>query len=279
MSHYVIEKHLSTTVPQKIKSGIVSLSISALLIFLLWFMRISVPNPPFENKTGELELDFGMEEVSYGKPDEGGPSETPPAKGGENVEAVASTPDARATGGPGEVVNSTDPAETTEYPSISPPESSNPQVNGKKVRDIKALVGKRGNGKEGLENGIDGGQGNKGFGDGKIPGIQGNGGSRVTKNRGNGFFTAKGFTSYEINSNVKRVDYEGVGEISARVRIGSDGRPHIVSILPGGNFTGSASNARKIMEYFLANSKFIKIGDQNDESGTITLNIRPELND
>lgn len=280
MSHYVIEKNLTTTTSQKVRSGFVSVAISALLIFLLWFMKITVPNPPFENKTGELELDFGMEEVSYGKPDEGGPSETPPAKGGENVDASSATPEAKATGGPGEIVNSTDPTETTEYPSIAPPESSTPQVKPTKpVRDLKALVGKRGNGQVGLENGIEGGKGDKGFGDGKVPGIQGAGGTRVTKNRGNGFFTAKGFTSYELNSNVKRVDADGVGEIVARVRVGSDGKAHIVSILPEGTYTGSAGNARKVMEYFLSHSNFIKVGDKISESGTITLNIKTGLAD
>jgi len=280
MSHYVIEKNLTTTTSQKIQSGIVSLTISALLILLLWFMKITVPNPPFENKSGELELDFGMEEVSYGKPDEGGPSETPPAKGGENVNATSATPEAKSTGGPGEIINSTDPTETTEYPSITPPESSTPQVKPTKpVRDLKAIVGKRGSGQVGLENGIEGGKGNSGFGDGKIPGIQGNGGAKVTKNRGNGFYSAKGFSSYEINSNVKRVDAEGVGEIVARVRVGADGKAVIVSILPEGTFSGTAGNARKVMEYFLSRSNFIKVGDKISESGTISLNIKAGLVD
>jgi hypothetical protein len=63
MSHYVIEENLSTTREQKFASVGLSLIVSAVIIAFLYFMHIVVPNPPFEVKSGEVELDFGLQEV------------------------------------------------------------------------------------------------------------------------------------------------------------------------------------------------------------------------
>lgn len=275
MSHYVIEKNLSTTGGQKFVSGIVSLCISALLILLLWFMKIVVPNPPFENKKGELELDFGMEEVSYGNPKDGGPSETPPAKGGE-AQSVSSQPTSTApSGGHGEIVNTNDQTEETAYPSVNPPASKEPQVNSR-VSAFASKLGKRdGSNGDGSPKGIDGGHGSEGYGPGgNNGGITGAGGTKVTRNRGNGFFTPQGFTSYDLNSNVRDVPADGVGDIVARVRVKCDGDFDVVAISPNSTFTGGDQNAKEVMNSFLQRSHFIKVGDKCPETGTVTLHVK-----
>ncbi len=74
MAHYQIEENLTTTTNQRVVSWIISLAASAIIFGMLWFVHISVPNPPFENKKGSLVLDFGMvEDVSAGRPTDGGP--------------------------------------------------------------------------------------------------------------------------------------------------------------------------------------------------------------
>lgn len=82
--------------------------------------------------------------------------------------------------------------------------------------------------------------------------------TRITKNTGNGFFSATGFANHQIASNVKKVDANGVGEIYARVEVPCSGIPRLVKILPKGNYTGTDANAKDVMKYFLSRSKFIK---------------------
>lgn len=273
MSHYVIEKNLNTTKGQKATSGVISLLISSLLIFALWFMKITLPNPPFQNKTGELELDFGVveEEKSFGAPDQGGPSSTPPAKGGENIEASSPTPEKTTTGGQGEVVNTTDPTEETSLPPIDPPESKTPKVNSRLAGALK--IGKRGNGKDGIENGIEGGVGKQGFGDGgKIPGITGAGGSKVTNNRGNKLFDYK-FNKYTFTSEVRQVNADGEGDIIAYVRVLANGRARVLRIDPSSTYTGGDANAKEVMQNFIDRSKFLPIGDISEDQGKIKLTV------
>ncbi len=273
MSHYVIEKNLSTSPGQKATSGLISLLISSLLIFALWFMKITVPNPPFQNKTGELELDFGVveEEKSFGAPDQGGPSSTPPAKGGENVEASSPTPSQTTTGGQGQVVNTTDPTAETSLPPIDPPESKTPQVNSRLAGALK--IGKRGTGKDGIENGIEGGVGKQGFGDGgKVPGITGAGGSKVTNNRGNKLYDYK-FNKYTFSSEVRQVNADGEGEIIAYVRVLSNGKARVLRIDPSSTYTGGDANAKEVMQNFIDRSRFLPIGDISEDQGKIKLTV------
>lgn len=75
MRKYVIENTLGTTTQQRTVAAIISLILSLMITAAMYLLHIRVPNPPFETKTGELMLDFGLEEVSYGSPNEGGPSD------------------------------------------------------------------------------------------------------------------------------------------------------------------------------------------------------------
>lgn len=281
MSHYVIEENLSTTREQKFASVGLSIIVSAVIIAFLYFMHIVVPNPPFEVKSGEVELDFGLQEVSYGKPDEGGPSETPPAQGGStDVSPQSSSPTPNVSqGGHGNIVNTNDETAEMGLPPIDPPASKTPAVNSR-LKSLTTTIGKRTKSTtEGIEGGIKGGIGTIGSGPGgPNVGITGNGGTRVTNNRGNGFFTAAGFSSHQINSTVKNVSADGVGEIVARVIVTCQGTAQIKSMLASGNYTGTAANAKKVMEYFINQSKFARIGDKCPETGTITLNVKKGLN-
>jgi hypothetical protein len=279
MRNYVIDSDLSTSTQEKWKAAGISAVISALIILMMYWLHIRVPNPPFETKNGELMLDFGLEEVSYGRPNDGGPSAFPPAKGGgETSPNVTSTPTTAVSGGHGNIVNTTDPSSELALPPIDPPASTNPVVNSR-LQGLSSRIGKRtGTAGEGDPNGIEGGQGNVGFGgDKNNGGILGGGGTRITKNTGNGFYSAKGFTSHEINSGVNRVEADGVGEIHASVHVDCNGNPSIRSILPEGNYSGSPANAKSVMEYFLKKSRFTRNGDKCPETGTIMLNIKKGL--
>lgn len=277
MRNYVIDKQLVTTTKEKWVAGIISALITSLIIFLMYWLHIRVPNPPFQTKNGELMLDFGLEEVSYGRPTDGGPSAFPPAKGGgDNSEAISTPSPSTPSGGQGAVVNTTDATETLSLPPIDPPASTTPAVNSR----LKGInIGKRsGTSGPGTPNGIVGGQGNVGFGGtSNNGGIHGSGGTRVTKNTGNGFYTAKGFTSHDINSDVKRVDSDGVGVIEAAITVNCDGRSFVKSILPSGTYTGSSANAKAVMQYFLNKSKFVRTGENCPETGTISLDIKKGL--
>ncbi len=277
MRNYVIDNQLVTTTKQKWVAGVVSTLITAFIIFLMYWLHIRVPNPPFQTKSGELMLDFGLEEVSYGKQTEGGPSAFPPAKGGgDNSEAISTPSPSTPSGGQGAVVNTTDAAETVALPPIDPPASTTPAVNSR----LKGInIGKRsGTNGPGTPGGIVGGQGTVGFGGTRNNGgIYGSGGTRVTKNTGNGFFTPKGFSSHEINSDVKRVDADGVGIIDASITVDCNGRPSIKGILPSGTYTGSSANAKAVMQYFLGKSNFVRTGDKCPETGTISLDIKKGL--
>lgn len=279
MRNYVIDSHLGTTPQEKWTAAGISSVITAIIIFLMFWLHIRVPNPPFESKKGELLLDFGLEEVSYGRPTDGGPSAFPPAKGGgESTPNVTLTPTPAVSGGHGNIVNTTDPTSEMALPPIDPPASKTPAVNSR-LQGISSKIGKRtGTGGEGDPHGIEGGQGNTGFGGTtNNGGIHGAGGTRVTKNTGNGFYSAKGFTSHALNSDVRNVDADGVGEIIASVRVDCSGNASIKSMSAEGNYSGSPANARAIMEYFLKKSKFERNGDNCPETGTISLNIKKGL--
>ena len=62
MAHYQIEENLRTTNGQRAVSWVIALIASAIILLMLYFVHISIPNPPFENKKGDLILDFGMVE-------------------------------------------------------------------------------------------------------------------------------------------------------------------------------------------------------------------------
>ena len=280
MSHYVIESKLSTSKQQKWVAAGISSVLAALIVLLMYWLHIRVPNPPFAKKDGELLLDFGLEEVSYGRPTDGGPSAFPPAKGGDNAPNPSASPTSAATpsGGLGDIVNTSDQTAPLDLPPIDPPESKTPSVNAR-LKGVTSQIGKRTGNNNGDPNGIEGGQGNTGFGGTtNNGGIFGNGGKRVTRNTGNGFYSAEGFANHTINSSVKKVDADGVGVIYAQVIVDCAGNASVKRVLPKGNYTGTAVNAKKVMNYFLSRSRFIKVGDKCPEIGTISLDIKKGLN-
>ena len=276
--HYVIDNNLRTTSKQRAFSGLLASTISVLLALIMYFVHISSPNPPFENPKGELQLDFGMEEVSYGNPTDGGPSETPPAKGGDQSSAPSESSSAAPSGGHGDIVNTTDNTETQALPPIDPPASTTPAVNSRLSKMTQGL-GKRGGGNEnGSPKGIDGGHGSEGYGPGgNNGGITGMGGTRVTNNRGNGFFSANGFSSYLVNSDMRHIDYEGSGTIIARIRVECNGVAKFVRLEPSGNWNGTLEDARSAINDFLRTARWTKNGEKCPESGTISLNVKKGL--
>jgi hypothetical protein len=279
MRNYVIDSHLGTSSKEKWASAGISAVITCIIVFLMYYLHIRVPNPPFQTKNGELMLDFGLEEVSYGRPTDGGPSAFPPAKGGGETSEAISTPNpSTPSGGQGDIVNTTDAAEEMALPPIDPPASSTPAVNSR-LQGLSSKIGKRtGTSSNGDPNGIEGGQGNVGFGGTtNNGGVFGNGGKRTTRNTGNGFYTAKGFANHTITSDVKKVEADGVGEIHASVTVPCSGAPYVKSILPSGNYSGTSANAKAVIAYFLSKSKFIKDGEKCPETGTIILNIKKGL--
>ncbi len=278
MSHYVIEENLTTSSKERSLSAVISLIISIIIVSLLYFMKIVVPNPPFDLKTGELQLDFGaVEEVSFGRPTDGGPSDVPPAKGGgDGASEPQSTTAPTPSGGLGQIVNTTDVTAEETLPPIDPPASTKPASNSR-LSKLNLSGRKSGPGGPGSPNGIEGGSGSTGFGPGgNNGGITGMGGTRVTQNRGNGLFTSKGFASHQILSDVRKVNAEGTGTIEARIEVNCNGVASIKAMMPTGNYTGGLANAREVMNYFLSKSRFEKIGDKCPETGTITLNIKSE---
>lgn len=98
MRSYIIDTYLGTSSGEKRLAAVISMVITAIIVFMMYWLHIRVPNPPFQTKTGELQLDFGLEEVSYGRPTDGGPSAFPPALGGgQSSESVsASSPDRKS---------------------------------------------------------------------------------------------------------------------------------------------------------------------------------------
>ncbi|MCL9979895.1 MAG: hypothetical protein NBV77_00465 [Bacteroidia bacterium] len=276
MRKYVIENTLGTTTQQRTVAAIISLIISLIITAGMYLLHIRVPNPPFENKTGELMLDFGLEEVSLGSPNEGGPSDFPPELGGGASEpsTTTSTPNAVQTGGYGDIVNTADQSVETGLPPIDPPASKTPQVNSR-LAGLQSKIGKRGTEGNGSPKGVEGGQGNVGFGGGaNTGGILGNGGTRVTKNTGNGFFTASGFANYSVNSNVRELKEKLRGTIDAEVTVDCNGNARLKRLLPSSNFQGLDTDAKQAMEYFISKTTFTRVGDKCPETGRISLNVK-----
>ena len=280
MRKYVIENTLGTTTQQRTVAAIISLILSLMITAAMYLLHIRVPNPPFETKTGELMLDFGLEEVSYGSPNEGGPSDFPPEQGGGSSEnTTTTTPSAVQTGGYGDIVNTTDQSVETGLLPIDPPASKTPQVNSR-LAGLQSKIGKRGTDGNGSPNGIQGGQGNVGFGGGaNTGGILGNGGTRVTKNTGNGFFTASGFASYSVSSPVRELKEKIRGTIVADVTVDCNGNAKFKQLHPSSNYQGLDTDAKQAMLYFISKTTFTRIGDKCPETGRISLEVKNTIAD
>ncbi|MBS3913805.1 MAG: hypothetical protein KG003_04860 [Bacteroidetes bacterium] len=270
MATYIVEKNLTTTNAEKATSWGIALVISSALIFLLWFLHITVPNPPFEVKQGVVELDFGMVDGGFGQPDQGGPSPTPPAQGGEVSDGGA--PNA-ASGGYGDIVNNDADNSNVNLPPIEPPQSSQPSGDPRLGRLGK--VGSRtGSGQPGDPNGFPGGSGRTGSGSGgNNGGVTGIGG-RVPGTRGNGLYSYN-FANFKLQSDVTKVNADGEGDIVCRVSVDCGGRSSVIEYgSRGTTYSGSLGNMRQVFDYFLSKSTFVKIGEKCPESGYVTLKVR-----
>ncbi len=275
MAHYQIEENLTTTTNQRVVSWIISLAASAIIFGMLWFVHISVPNPPFENKKGSLVLDFGMvEDVSAGRPTDGGPSPTAPKLGGAPSEGPSSNQP--QSGGVGPVLTSEAQSENHSLPPIDPPSSDRPPSDNPKIKVDFSKIGKRsGKGGEGDPNGVNNGIGSTGSGKGgNNGGVTGNYGDRVTGNKGGANFSSK-FTKYKMDSDFDNPDTDAYGKIIARVRVECSGAYRVVEWnVSGTTWNGSDDDMIATFNKFLKRSTFQKNGEGCGESALVTLDVK-----
>ena len=275
MAHYQIEENLSTTTNQKIVSWLISLVASAIILCILWFVHISIPNPPFENKKGALILDFGMvEETSAGRPTDGGPSPTAPKLGGEPSQGPSNNQP--QSGGVGPVVTSEAQSQSPSLPPIDPPSSDRPASDNPKIKVDFSKIGKRGGkGGEGDPNGGRNGIGSTGSGKGvNNGGVTGNYGDRVTGNKGGANFSAK-FTKYSMSSDFDNPATDAYGKIIARVRVECNGTYRVVEWnVSGTTWNGSDEDMISTFNKFLKRSQFEKNGEGCGESALVTLDVK-----
>lgn len=275
MAHYQIEENLSTTTNQKIVSWLISLVASAIILCILWFVHISIPNPPFENKKGALILDFGMvEETSAGRPTDGGPSPTAPKLGGDPSQGPSNNQP--QSGGLGPVVTSEAQSQSPSLPPIDPPSSDRPASDNPKIKVDFSKIGKRGGkGGEGDPNGVRNGIGSTGSGKGgNNGGVTGNYGDRVTGNKGGANFSAK-FTKYSMSSDFDNPATDAYGKIIARVRVECNGTYRVLEWnVSGTTWNGSDPDMQAIFKKFLSLSRFEKNGEGCGESALVTLDVK-----
>ncbi len=269
MTVYIIDKKLSSTTEQKLTSGALAIAIAAALIFLLWFVKIVIPNPPFETKQGVVEVDLGLVDAGYGSPEQGGPSPTPPALGGATSDGGSSTP----SGGEGKIITS-EGEKTVNLPPIDPPSSTSASED----PALKGKLGKIGNRKgknAGDPNGINGGTGNKGWGPGPgNTGITGNHGKRVG---GNGLY-GYDFTNYKLTSDLRRVNADGQGTIVCRVQVDCGGNWSVTEYgSRGTTYNGSVGGLQSVVTTFLRSSHFEKVGEKCPESGLIYIEVKSKI--
>jgi hypothetical protein len=272
MSHYIVEEKLDSTQGQKISSGLMATVITALLLGILWFVRITMPNPPLDLKEGVLELDMGVVDGGFGDPNSGGPSPTPPALG-DNSGDGGGSPD--VSGGEGKVVTN-EGENSVKLPPIDPPKRGD-QTDPNLAKRLK--VGKRsgtGSQDEGNPNGWVGGKGKTGSGKGgNDGGITGDKSGTNPGNKGKGFISAK-FNNFKLISDVEQVQAEGSGLIIYEVRVECNGSFRILGgEVSGSNYTGSDSKA--VFISVLSRSSFKKIGENCPEQGFVTVNVKKSL--
>jgi len=270
MAHYLVEEKLDSTPGEKAKSAALSLIVSAILIGLLWFMRISMPNPPFEVKEGVLELDMGVVDGGFGNPTDGGPSQTPPAQG-DNGGQSGGNP----TQNGGEGNNITNEGEDNmNLPPIDPPKRGD-QLDPNLAKRLP--TGKRtGGSQDGTPNGWKDGKGKTGSGGGEnTGGGKGDNTGNNPGNRGKGLISAK-FTNFKLLSDVEQVDAQGTGTIVFEVKVDCYGNFKILGgEAAGTNYTGS--DAKAVFTNVLSRSTFKKIGETCPETGKVSVTIRPSL--
>lgn len=270
MAHYIVEERLDSTPGEKVKSALLSLVISAVLIGLLWFMHISMPNPPFEVKEGVLELDMGVVDGGFGNPNDGGPSETPPAKGDNGGEAGGNPVQ---SGGEGKVVTS-EGEDNMNLPPIDPPKTGD-QLDPNLAKRLP--TGKRtGSNQDGNPNGWKNGKGRTGSGGGEnTGGVKGDNSGSNPGNRGKGLVNAR-FTNFKLISDIEEVQAQGTGIIIFEVKVDCYGNYKIL----GGEAAGTTYNggdAKAVFMSVLSRSTFKKTGEDCPETGKVSVNIRPSF--
>jgi hypothetical protein len=270
MNHYIVEEKLDSTQGQKVSSGLMATVITALLLGILWFVRISMPNPPLDLKEGVLELDMGVVDGGFGDPNSGGPSPTPPALGDSKGDGGG---DPSPSGGEGKVVTN-DGENSVNLPPIDPPKRGD-QTDPNLAKRLK--VGKRtgsGSSTEGNPNGWVGGKGKTGSGtggnDGGVTGTNGR-----NPGGGKGLYSYA-FTQFKLNSGVREVQANGDGVLAYRVRVNCDGTWSIVGESAGFTYNGGA-DAKIVFTNFLRKSSFERFGESCPETGTVTVNVRKSL--
>lgn len=272
MSLYIIDNKLTTTPGQKSLSALISLVVTLALIAILWFIKITVPNPPFDIKQGVVELDFGIVDGGFGAPDQGGPSETAPARGGEE----GGGPAAPQSGGYGDLVtNDADKTLTKQLPAINPPVSEDSKIDPRLKSRTGSSTKKTGTGTTpGDPNGWEKGTGTAGSGPGRNTGVSADGG-RVPGIRGTGNVTGE-FTKYRIQSGSVNISADGEGIIACRVSVDCSGKWTIMAAgVRGTTYNGSLADAniRKVFSDALRNTKFVANGTDCGETKTVTANI------
>lgn len=270
MAQYVVDEKLDSTPGEKAKSAGLSLLISAVLIGLLWFMHISMPNPPFEVKEGVLELDMGVVDGGFGNPNDGGPSQTPPAKGDNSGESGGNPVQ---SGGDGKVITN-DGEDNMNLPSIDPPKTGD-QLDPNLAKRLP--TGKRrGGNQEGTQNGWKDGKGTTGSGGGSDNGgIKGDASGNNPGNRGKGLVNAR-FTNFKLVSDVDQVQAQGTGTIVFEVKVDCFGNFKIL----GGEASGTTYNggdAKAVFMSVLSQSTFKKTGEDCPETGKVFVTIRPRF--
>ncbi len=292
MSHAIFEKSLTTNTSERTISGAISIAIMAVILLLLFFVKISLPDPPLINKKAPLELDFGMvqpPEVNQNSGGSGGGSqETSPKLGGEP--SMGPTPTTPA-GGPGQIVTNDAEPDATELPPIDPPTSSKPAQENPRFKVDFTKIGKRnGKGGEGDPTGTKTGTGTNPIGSGS----GGNGGSGGGNFGGNGSGIGKGkgsgihqgsLSGHEIQSDLKSIPIaEGYGTIVARIIKTCENCPITMRLSLGGgyNYNGSDGNAMEVLRYYFKpeHTKLVAKsldGAKYPSSGEIRITIKREF--
>jgi hypothetical protein len=272
MNAFVLEDKLSSSANEKITSAGLALLITAGLIFILWFLKITVPNPPFDVKQGVVILDIGLVDAGFGQPDQGGPSPDAPALGGPQGDDAG----ASQSGGYGDIVTNEANKAAATLPPIKPPTSTQPSVD-PRLKNRMGKIGSRTGTGPGDPSGFPGGTGSTGSGPGGTKGgVTGNGG--ITPGGvGNGVFSYN-FTHFKLSSTVTKVNADGEGNIVCRVSVDCAGRASVIEYgSRGTTYSGSVTNMKNVFDYFINRSTFTKIGDKCPESGLVTLTVKTTI--
>ncbi len=271
---YVIESNLTSTKKDKVISAIGAALLMFLFLLLMAYVTIGMPDPPIISKQGALELDFGYVEAGFGEPDQGGPSSTAPAQGGE----IGGSSAASNGGSPPKAVVTSNKGTETNYHKVKTAISAGTTTQKADARLGKLKGRKSGNAsKEGNPNGWKNGRGTEGMGNGTNSGINGNGGREPRKGGSGGVYAE--FRNFEISSSTVKITADGRGKIRCSVKVDCNGKWSIVRAgLMGTTYTGQPTDAnyRNVFKQAMRGVIFKKTGTDCPETRTVTADIQPE---